>query len=277
MAERRAKTNAWIVTTIPTSKMYTAVATGTASVASAKAREDEDQAEHDEQQHVAGEHVGEESHGKRDQAHELRDHLEGHDERKERLRRAGRDPALEVLDGAVVADALHVGREEGHEREGERDAEVRRGRVDPKVGSSRPKSVEVLVRERQRDEPDHVQDPDEEEERGAVGEPHRGRLLRQVALGDLPLERVVDALADRLPPPRAQRAAEAHDPDPEQDGDEPAEPDVGDRLVHGQVDRADLDRDPRVEGELLGGIEVAGGGEQEPFIGAAPRRSSCSG
>ena len=59
MAERSAKTNTWMVTTMTTSNRYTPVATGTAMIASAKF-EDEDQADHDEDQHVARQHVGEE-------------------------------------------------------------------------------------------------------------------------------------------------------------------------------------------------------------------------
>src|SRR5919198_3616642 len=66
--------------------------------------QDEDQADEGEDQDVAGEHVREEPDAERDQAHELAEHLERDDEREQRLRRLG-DPALEVADGAVPADA----------------------------------------------------------------------------------------------------------------------------------------------------------------------------
>src|SRR5918992_4828061 len=75
-------------------------------------REDENEAEHHEDQHVAGEHVREEADRERDEPHELRDDLERHDQREEALRRAGRDPTLEVAGCAVVPDPFHVRREE---------------------------------------------------------------------------------------------------------------------------------------------------------------------
>src|SRR3990170_4490695 len=78
--------------------------------------EDEDQAEHHEDEHVAGQHVGEESDGERDQAHELGDHLEHGDRPDQHLRDAPRDPALDVLDRAVVANALDVRRDERDQR-----------------------------------------------------------------------------------------------------------------------------------------------------------------
>src|SRR6187397_34764 len=43
--------------------------------------DDEDQAEEREDQHVAGQHVGVQTHGEADQAHELTQDLEGHDQR----------------------------------------------------------------------------------------------------------------------------------------------------------------------------------------------------
>jgi hypothetical protein len=52
-----------------------------------------------------GEHVREESDAQRDQAHELTEDLQRHDQEQQRLRRL-RDPALEVFAGAVPADPL---------------------------------------------------------------------------------------------------------------------------------------------------------------------------
>src|SRR4051794_26312861 len=92
--------------------------------------EDEDQAQEGEDQDVAREHVREEPDAERDQAHELAEDLERHDQRQERLRRLG-DPALEVARGSVPLDALVVREDEGEERQrqGHRDR-ARRG-VDP--------------------------------------------------------------------------------------------------------------------------------------------------
>src|SRR5687768_16227883 len=67
----------------------------------------EDQPDEGEDQHVAGQHVRVEADGEADQAHELAEDLERHDQRVERLRDVW-DPALEVLDRAVVTDPLDV-------------------------------------------------------------------------------------------------------------------------------------------------------------------------
>src|SRR3954469_19889097 len=69
--------------------------------------ENEHQADEREDQYVAREHVREESDGERDQAHELAEDLERDDEREQRLR-GFRDPALEVADRPVPANALEM-------------------------------------------------------------------------------------------------------------------------------------------------------------------------
>src|SRR2546423_8198223 len=71
------------------------------------ALDDEDQPEKREDQHVAGEHVGEESDAQRDQPHELPEDLDHRDERQQPARDL-RDPALEVAHRPVPADALVV-------------------------------------------------------------------------------------------------------------------------------------------------------------------------
>ena len=53
------------------------------------------------------------------------------------------------------------------------------------VGSFDAGDVDLLVRERQRDEAEHVDDPDEDHQARAVREPRAHRLLRQALLGDL--------------------------------------------------------------------------------------------
>src|SRR5437016_8382293 len=91
--------------------------------------EDEHQAVEGEDQDVAREHVREEPDAERDQAHELAEHLERHDQRKQRFRRLG-DPALEIAHRPVPADPLVVRENERQECERERDRERRRGCVD---------------------------------------------------------------------------------------------------------------------------------------------------
>src|SRR4051812_20575173 len=93
------------------------------------ALEDEHQADEGEDQDVAREHVREEPHRERDQAHELAEDLERHDQEQQRLRRL-RDPALEVAHGAVPPDPLEVREDEGQERERERHRQRRGGCVD---------------------------------------------------------------------------------------------------------------------------------------------------
>src|SRR5262249_31732339 len=78
--------------------------------------EDEDQAKEGEDQDVAREHVREEPHAQRDQAHELAQHLERHDQDQESLRRLG-NPALEVPLGPVPPDPLVVREHEREQRE----------------------------------------------------------------------------------------------------------------------------------------------------------------
>jgi hypothetical protein len=89
------------------------------------------------------------------------------------------------------------------------------------------------------------------------GKPASGRLLRQVPLGDLRLEELVEALSGGLAPARPKREAEAHEPDAEEDGDEPTEPEVGHGLVDREVERPELDLDPRRKLELVRRVEVS--------------------
>src|SRR5437764_4717693 len=84
--------------------------------------EHEDQPDEGQDQHVAREHVGEETDAERDQAHELAEDLERDDQRQDHPRNLG-NPALEVADRAVPADALVMREEERQQRERERDGE----------------------------------------------------------------------------------------------------------------------------------------------------------
>src|SRR6478609_8456010 len=67
--------------------------------------QDEHEADEREDQDVSRKHVREETHTERDQAHDLAEDLERHDQHEQRLRRVG-DPALEVADGTVPANAF---------------------------------------------------------------------------------------------------------------------------------------------------------------------------
>ena len=92
--------------------------------------------------------------------------------------------------------------DDAHHRQHERDRELRGDRVDAPGRKRNPAYVELVARERQGDEADHVEREDEEEERGHVGEPGADRLGWQPLLGDLGLCQLVKGLADRLAPAR---------------------------------------------------------------------------
>ena len=83
------------------------------------------------------------------------------------------------------------------------------------------------------------------------------RLRRQPLLGDLRLRDLVDLLADRLPSSGLHAEANPHEPDPEQDRQSGPEHEVGNGLRDREVQRAEVDRNPIVLRELLGGIEFA--------------------
>src|SRR3954451_5776511 len=84
-----------------------------------QALEDEDEPDEREDQDVPCEHVREETDAQRDEAHELAQDLERHDEDEQRLRRLG-NPALEVARRAVPANALDVCEDKCQKRERER-------------------------------------------------------------------------------------------------------------------------------------------------------------
>ena len=89
---------------------------------------------------MARQHVGEETDGEADQAHELAKDLERDDERVEGLRHLG-DPALEVLHGPVRADSLVVREDERHQREGERHGQRRGGGEAPEGRGARRRGI----------------------------------------------------------------------------------------------------------------------------------------
>src|SRR3954453_14405700 len=92
-------------------------------------QQDDEPAAHEQDQQVAGEDVREQSDAEADQAHEVRDDLDEEDRDSRRALDAGRDPALEVVDKALPADALHVVAEPHHHRQPQRARRVR-GRGD---------------------------------------------------------------------------------------------------------------------------------------------------
>ena len=73
--------NACSVATRPTSKRKKTNASGKVSGAEGReAEQDGEPAAHEQEQQVAGEDVGEESHGERDEPHEVREHLDDEDQ-----------------------------------------------------------------------------------------------------------------------------------------------------------------------------------------------------
>ena len=203
---------------------------------------------------MAREHVREKPDAQRDQPHELAEDLERHDQAEQELRRLG-DPALEVANRPVPADALEMREDEREQRERERHRERRRRGVDP----PRRHPVPLLPGERQRDEAEQVHDPDEEHDRGDVREPAADRLRRQALLRDLGLRDLVDGLADRLAPVGKEREPAAHREEPERDREDGSDQQVDDGLRDREVERAEVDRDPLVLLELGGRVELAPG------------------
>jgi hypothetical protein len=112
--------------------------------------------------------------------------------------------------------------------------------------------VPLLVGEREWDEAEQVDHEDEEHQRRDVREPAVDALCRQSLLGHLRLRDLVDLLAECLRPPAA-RAHQRHADDHRQDRPEDQ---VGDCLGDREVERAEMDRDPRMLLELLGRVEL---------------------
>ena len=116
------------------------------------ALEDERHGEEDRQDGVAGEHVGEQTDGERDEPEDLAEEVDDPDDLLEHRRRAGRRPVGQVLDGPVLADAGVVREEEREERQHDGDVDVGRGRVEaqlavPANGSGiRPTRLETRMK-----------------------------------------------------------------------------------------------------------------------------------
>src|SRR5688572_32402922 len=92
-----------------------------------EAQQNGEPAAHEQDQQVAGEDVGEKSHGERDEPHEMREHLDDEDQPladRVHVLEPGRQPAREVLEEALLADPLDVVGDPHDEREHERDREV---------------------------------------------------------------------------------------------------------------------------------------------------------
>src|SRR5918996_5249589 len=103
-------------------------------------------ARHEEDDQVAGEDVGEETYGERDQPHEVRQRLE-------REHRDGREPAdarrdqrPQVAAEALGPNALDVVGDEHDKREDERDRHVGRRRVEREGRDLGAEELELLVR-----------------------------------------------------------------------------------------------------------------------------------
>jgi hypothetical protein len=116
-----------------------------------------------------------------------------------------------------------------------------------------------LAGERERDEPEQVDDEDEDQKRRAVGEPRGHRLRRKARFCNLRLRDVVDHLAEGLPRPGDDGELPPHETEAEEDRDQRPEEQVHDRAIDRHVDRAEVDRHPVLELELVGRVEGLGG------------------
>src|SRR3954449_3633055 len=88
-------------------------------------QQDDEAAAHEEDEQVAGQDVGEETDAQADEADEVRDDLDEEDRHARRALDAGGDPAGEVLHEPLGPDALDVVADPDHERQDERDRQVR--------------------------------------------------------------------------------------------------------------------------------------------------------
>ncbi len=168
---------------------------------------------------------------------------------------ARRQPARQVLEEPLRAHAFDVVGDPDDEGQHQRDREVGGGGVDREGGDLKAEDVNrMLGVGRQREEADHVREPDPEEEGGEEGEPARCRRRVEVAAGDVVLGQVVGDLDRRLHLVRLLRHA-ARDPDHDADRQGAGEEQVEHRLVDAEVDAGEVDRDPRFELELVLGLE----------------------
>src|SRR3954447_16997686 len=216
------------------------------------AQQDRQTAGHEEDDQVPGQHVREQSDRERDDPHQVREHLEGEDQQHHRAVDAPGDQRLQIAADALGADALGRVGDEDHEREDERDREVRGRGVDLEGRDVGPEEVDLLLAvDRQRDEADQVRVPDEEEDRPDEREPLGGHAVVHVAAGDVVAHQPEEELDRGLDPVRP-RVHPARDVEHRPHGEEPGEQQVQHRLV--EVDRAD--REPGVQPELVLRLEL---------------------
>src|SRR5579875_2994758 len=124
-------------------------------------------AAHERDQHVAGEQVGPEPDGQRDQAQEVGEHLDHEDHRLDRPVQTGGQEAAEEADDAVVRPVALIAEEaEDHQREHQREGDVGVGGVDLERRQMGAEDRELVDRvDRQWDVADQVRDQDEDKER----------------------------------------------------------------------------------------------------------------
>src|SRR5581483_1895620 len=84
--------------------------------------------------------------------------------------------------------------------------------------------------------------------------------------------KLVQRLADGLALARQQREPAAHCEDSEDDRQQSGEREIDHRLVDRHVERAQVDADPLLQLELVGGVE--GGGEHAQRIFSDPKYSA---
>ena len=201
------------------------------------AQDHREAAGHEQDDHVAGEHVGEETNGERDDPHQVRHDLEQKMKHGHAAGDAGRDQALEVPEGALGPDALDRVGDEHDQRQHQRHRDVGGRRVDRERRDVEPEDVERVVAGRQRDEPDQVVEPDEEEEGADEREPLRRHLVVHVPARDVVAHQAVERLDRGLDPVRPGLHP-AGDVDHRDAGQEPRQHQVEHGLVDVQRARA---------------------------------------
>src|ERR1700729_1142852 len=141
---------------------------------------------HEQDDQVAGQDVGEESDGQGEQPHEGGDDLQRKDQQQDRPADAARDQALEITDRALGADADPVEGDEHDQGENERHRDVGGGGVERERRDVSAEDDELLAGVGwQRDVPDQVVEPDEEEQRAEERKPLRRHRVGHVAASDV--------------------------------------------------------------------------------------------
>src|SRR3954470_21660533 len=210
-------------------------------------QEDDEAASHEEDEQVPGQDVREETNAEADEADEVGDDLDEEDRVAGGALHPGRDPRLEVAHGALRPDALDVVAEPHDQGQDERDGDVGRRRVEGEAGDLDAEDVDLVLRVgRQRQVPEHVREPDEQEEGPDEREPLARHPVVHVPARDVVAHEPEHGLHRRLDLVRAVLHA-LGDVDHRHRREDRRDDDV----EHGLVDGERPEVDPRIELELV--------------------------